>query len=403
MVLALLFLLLQDSFPVTSIRVQGNSRFSSEAIVRASGLSVSQPAAAKDFAAACNRLIDTGLISSAKYQYRPSASNGFDLTLIVTEVTDLYDVHIDVPGIDEARVWDWMSRNEPLVQSRGPTSTAALEFYERAIERFLAAEGKPQDVTARLRTDPQTASVVVIFRPSSLGRISAVRFEGNSAIPGSVLERAIAPAVGSEYTDADFRETLDLNVRPLYEEQGRYALRYKRIAVEGGTVTVALEEGPVFRLGAVQVAGEKLPVPAEELAGLVRVPEGEPPNWKKIAAGAAAIEAALGRFGYLDANVQADRHLDESAGRIDVILSVEKGPQYRFGGLKLEGLEPPSEARARSLWKIAPGEVIRLDYLDTYEKQLMRDDRIRFKRISRKYAARPDASGIADVTFTFRQ
>lgn len=400
---ALAFVTLQDPFPITNVQVQGNSRFPAEAIARASGLRAGERATPKDFEAACNRLIETGLIASARYQYKPSATNGFDVLLTVAEVDDLYEIRIDIPGVDPARAWTWLAQNEPLVQPRGPTSTAALAFYQKAIERFLSEQGTPKGLTVRLRTDPQTAEVVAVFRPAMLGKVGTVKFEGNSAIATSSLEDAIKPALGMEYTAEDFREMLDFNVRPLYEEQGRYALEYTRLAMADGVVRVTLREGPVFQLGVIDVAGDRLPVPADELAKLVRLPEGDPPNWKKIAQGAASIQSALGRLGYLDANVQLDRRLDQPAAKIDVVLSVEKGQQYAFGDLRLDGLDPQSEARARSLWKLAPGAVLRLDYLDQYARVLMRDDKIRFKRISRKYAARGGTSGVADVTFTFRQ
>jgi outer membrane protein assembly factor BamA len=376
---------------------------SAQGIAKASGLAVGAPATPKDFEAACNRLIESGLIAGANYQYKPSAEKGYDVLLTVAEVDDLYDIRIDMPGIDPARAWAWLAQNEPMVQPRGPTSNAALAFYQKAIERFLSEQGAPNALTVRLRTDPQTAEVIAVFRPAALGKVAAVKFEGNSAIPAAVLEAAIKPALGMEYTGEDLRETLDFNVRPLYEEQGRYALAYKRVEMADGAVTVALDEGQVFRLGDVQVAGDRLPVPPEELAKLVRIPEGEPPNWNKIAQGAASIQTALGKFGYLDANVQLDRRLDKQAGRIDVVMSVEKGRQYTFGDLRLDGLDAQSEARARSIWQLAPGAVLRLDYLEQYERTLMRDDKIRFKRISRKYMARGGTSGIADVTFTFRQ
>ncbi|HWR51135.1 MAG TPA: POTRA domain-containing protein [Bryobacteraceae bacterium] len=399
---ALALVALQDPFPITTLRVQGNSRFPAEAIARASGLAVDRIATPKDFETACTRLVETGLIASARYEYKPSATNGYEVVLTVAEADDLYDIRIDIPGVDPARVWTWLAQNEPLVQPRGPTSNAALAFYQRAIERFLAEQGAPKQVTARLRTDPETGAVVAVFRPATLDRVTGVKFEGNSIIGARALEKAIEPALDMEYTGADFREMLDFNVRPLYEEQGRYALNYTRVEMTAGVVTVALEEGRAFQLGGIDVAGEKLPIAPEVLAKLVRVPEGEPPNWKKIAQGAVAVEAALGRLGYLDANVQLDRRIDDQAGRIDIVLSVEKGQQYAFGSLRLDGLDPQSEARARSLWKLTPGSVMRLDYLDQYERLLMRDDAIRFKRISRRHMARAGTGGVADVTFTFR-
>ncbi len=392
----------QDAFPLAGIQVQGNSRFTQEAVARASGLTLEQTVTPKDFEAACNRLAATGFFEGARYQFKPAAGrSAYELTLVVSEVTDLYDVHIDVPGIDEAKAWQWLLENDGLAQPRGPTSTAAIEYYKAAIERYLEQQGHRVEVAPHLRADPNTAAVVAIFRPAALTGITAVRFEGNRAVDSAALEKAIAPTIGAGYTEQDFRQVLELNIRPLYEEQGRYRVEFSRIAFENGIVSVSISEGPVYTLGEVQVAGERLPVPPEELARLAAMQPGQPPSQRRISQAVSAIVSALGRFGYLDASCEADRNLDDAKGCIDLMFSVYKGPQFAMGELKLSGLDPQSESRARSLWTLARGAVLNLAYVDRYERLLMRDDRIRFKRISRRYERRA-GENTADVVFTFR-
>ncbi len=392
----------QDSFPVASIQVQGNSRFTPEAVIRASGISVDQNATPKDFEAACNRLVTTGLFLGARYQFRPSAGRrAYDLFFIVTEETDLYEIRIDIPGTKQSEAWKWLEKNDGLAKPRGPTSTAALDYYKAAIERYLKEQGREAEVNPRLWADPNTGEVVAIFRPAVLANIAAVRFEGNQAVDAAALQKAIAPAVGTGYTEQDLRELLDLNVRPLYEDLGRYRVAFPRVSMEGGIVTVRVTEGQVYRLGAMQVAGDRLPIPAEELAKLAPLQPGEPPSWRKVSQAASAMATSLGRFGYLDASCEPDRDLDDANGRINIVFAIHRGPQYTMGALSLNGLDPASEARARSLWKLAPGAVLNLEYLQEFARVLMRDDKIRFKRFSMRHVPR-QGRNVADVVFTFR-
>lgn len=400
--LTLAVALAQGTFPVAGIRVNGNVRFSAEAVTKAAGLVLEQQVTPADLDAACKRLASTGLIESARYAYKPAGGGrpAYDVTFEIAEAGDLQDTRIEIPGVEEAQAWKWLEENDPLVMPRMPGNDAAIAYYTRAIERFLATRGRTEPIVSKLRAGASGA-VVTVFRPANLPRIAAVWFEGNRSIDSPTLEKAIAPALGSDFSESGFRELLDFNVRPLYEEQGRLQVQWKRLGIQDGTVAVAIEEGPVYRVGTVEVAGERLPVPGAELAKLLDARPGEPANWSRIAQAANAIQAALGRFGYLDAAAQIDRNLDDSKGRVDVIVSIQKGSQYVFGALRLAGLDAQSEARARGLWRLAPGAIMNLTYLDEFERTLMRDDKIHFKRITRHYEPRA-GSNVVDVTFTFK-
>jgi outer membrane protein assembly factor BamA len=393
----------QESFPIASIEVQGAARFQPDAVIRASGLALQQPAKPADFEAACQRLAGTGIFETARYQFKPSGTEppGYALTLLVSEAGDLQPVRLDFAGLDPAAAWKWFEQNEPLIQPQMPSTDQAAAFYTAAVERMLAAQGRAGKAALRLRNDPETGGVAAIFRPESLPVMKSFRFEGAQSVPAATLEKAMASAAGTEFSEENLRESLELNVRPLYYAQGRYKAQFESLRIADGVVSVTVVEGPVYTLGEVNVAGQDLPVPPAELAKLVPLAPGALVDWRKVHEAAAAMRAALGRAGYLDAEVEPDRYLDDQAGRIDLVFSVIKGRQLTFGALHLVGLDAAGEARARSLWKLAPGAVLSLAYLDEYEKLLMRDDKVRFRRISRRYEPRPGETA-ADVTFTFR-
>jgi outer membrane protein insertion porin family len=171
--------------------------------------------------------------------------------------------------------------------------------------------------------------------------------------------------------------------------------------MEGGIVTVAVSEGQVYRLGTMQVAGDRLPMPVQELAKLAPLQPGEPPSWRKVSQAASAMATALGKFGYLDASCEPDRDMDDANGKVNIVFAIRRGPQYTMGALQLNGLDPASEAHARSIWKLAPGAVLNLDYLQEFARVLMRDDKIRFKRFSMRHIPR-QGRNVADIAFTFR-
>ncbi|HVX65316.1 MAG TPA: POTRA domain-containing protein, partial [Bryobacteraceae bacterium] len=217
----------QKSFPLLKIQVEGNQRFSAEAVVGASQLKTGAQATTDDFTAACQRLSETGLFSATRYRYKPAEGEGFDLTLIVEEEQDLREARIEIPEIDEAAVWAWLAQNEPLVQKQMPANDAATAYYTRAVERFLAGQGRHDTIAARMRTDPASGAVITVFRPADLPAIASVHFEGAQAVPAVALEKALAQvALGAEYTERGVRELLDYNVRRLYEDQGRLGVQF---------------------------------------------------------------------------------------------------------------------------------------------------------------------------------
>jgi outer membrane protein insertion porin family len=394
----------QAKFTIHEIRVEGNERYPSDAIVRAAGLAPGQRAGVEELQAACQRLVDTGLIQSARYRYKPVAADAADVSLLVTEMQNLQDARIQIPGIDEERVWAWLKENEPLVTREVPASEQATDHYARAIERYLAAQGRPAQIVSRNSGGPGGVRMTTVFRPVALPKVAALRFEGANAIPAAALEKALVPtALGMEYTEADFRELLKYNAGRLYDNVGHLRVSFPRVTVETTasgdlTVTTTVEEGPAYRIRVLQIAGDALP--PLDLAKATDLKPGDTAAWEKVMLAGNNLRSALGRYGYLGAGSEIVRRLDDAARRVDVTIVLQKGRQSKFGELILKGLDSLSMGRARSLWRAKPGEPVNTDYLADYERLLMRSDEVHFRKIRSRFEPRPD-SDLVDVVLTF--
>src|SRR5262249_57184795 len=99
----------QASLPLAHIRVEGNSRFTSDQIVAASGLKIGQLVGRSDFDSAGKRLLDTGMFVSASYRYEPAKApaNGYDLTFQIVEISEVQPIRLDIPATEKAGVWEW--------------------------------------------------------------------------------------------------------------------------------------------------------------------------------------------------------------------------------------------------------------------------------------------------------
>jgi outer membrane protein assembly factor BamA len=397
----------QPKFSIHEIHVEGNSRFASSDLLRAAGLEPGQGITAEDLQSACTRLADTGLIQSARYRYKPvpGAARAADVTLVVEESQDVQPVRIQIPEIEEERIWAWLAQNDPLIKKEMPSNDQATAYYTRAIERFLAAQGRSDQIVTRYSGGLAGGPLVAVFRPAVLPKIASVRFEGAQAVPAAALEKAIAQtALGQEYTEDSFRDLLKYNVGRLYESRGHLRARFPRIAVAKTAagdlaLTITVEEGSVYHLGAFEVAGQELP--PLDLATLIDLKKGDVASWDKVLAVATRLSEALGRYGYLSASSDIERNIDDQNHRVDVTVVLEKRRQSKFGELRLEGLDASAQARARLLWKLAPGAPVNTEYIEDYLRLLMRDGQITFKRVSRRYQSKPGAD-IVDVVVTFK-
>ncbi len=387
---------------IGSIHVEGASRYPDAAVIGASGLKPGISVLPADLQAAAQRLMDTGLFSSTNYRYVPARSQDkpvIDVTLVVFEITDLRPCRIQIPGADEESVWTWLRENEPLLQKGIPTNDAAEAFYVRAIERFMAERlGHREKVIAKLANWGRG----YIFRPETLPKVTSLRFEGNQSIPAADLVKALAPvAIGSEYTELEFRDWVERNLRPLYDNVGRLRVGFPRLslapdAAGGLTVTTTVEEGAVYHLEALNIVGEDLP-PA--VLKLMEPKPGDVVNILAITAGVQKMELALPHYGYQHPTSKIDRTLDDQKDLARITVTLRKGRQSKMGDLRIVGLDAQSEAHNRARWPVAPGAPLDMDAVHSFRFEILHAATA--LKVQLRLQPRTD-SDLVDVVYTFQ-
>jgi outer membrane protein insertion porin family len=357
-----------EKYPLEAFHVEGNQQIPAERILNASGLKIGAPVNKADFDGARDRLLESGAFDSVGFNFKPANANGYEVTFQVVEIGTLYPYRFEaLPGSDEA-LRAALRKQEPLLTDRIPATPQVLNRYTSAISKFF--DGK---LEAKGEVNTDSGKLEIVFRPAGdRARIAEVNFKGNQALLTPLLLGKLSPAaVGIPYSEPLLRRVIDSAIRPLYEEVGRINVSFPEITAkkaetnDGVVVTIAINEGPVYNLGTVALAG----VPAAEIATLEKSADwrkGEIANFDHIEQGLNKIKQRQRAQGYLHADTRVVREIRDQDHIVNLVINIDRGPQFTLGKLDIQGLDVIGEPAVRKMWKIEPGQPYQDGYPEAF-------------------------------------
>lgn len=294
------------------------------------------------------------------------------------------------------------------VAGLAPGTPADKAAAAAAAERLMAT-GWFERVNYRLQPGPEGVVVtfIVVERPPEEApppppkpkpRISAVSFAGNKEAPSGILWQAIrGVAENREYEEEDFRHILDSLLRPVFAERGVWQVKFGAIEVTGDDpvyLKVNIDEGPVLTLAGVLLDnGDKTWVDE------ARFPVGLTANRRRIEEAMTRFRHRLAREGYLRAFLLAAEQVQDSVVYIHLMLT--PGERHAFGELRIRGLAPEEEARARKLWNVKPGATANPDVVEAFIKAVF-EARIPKGANALRQLAHRSGEAVVDVEVEFR-
>lgn len=349
---------------LAAIQVTGSARFSSEQIVAATGLHIGAQVGRDDLQRAADDLAKTGRFSSVQYRYA-STDAGVRAEYQVTDAAAVPVWFDNFPWFTDDDLIAALKSSVPLFDGTAPEGGAVVDAISNALENQLAARGLHATVSHVLTTAPGTDERIQQFRVEEAGlNIASVEFSDSLAQSERGIQSRLSDLVGAKYSRAAVVLFEFEQVRPVYLSHGFLRARFGpptvRIVGSGGAARVAItapiEPGPAFAWHAPTWAGNSV-IGVLELNTLVPLHEGDVADGMKIEGGWQAVRDAYARRGYLNADLVATPHFDDSAKTIAYAVSISEGPQFRMGKLVLTGLSIEGERRIRTAWKIPPGAV----------------------------------------------
>jgi outer membrane protein assembly factor BamA len=395
--------LFAQSLPLESLVLEGTT-MSRDTVLSTAGLRIGGPIDKAAIEAACGKLTDTGLIQSISYRYAPGPKRGWVLTLTIEDQKQFTAASIDFPGVDDTELWRWLAARYPAFDHKVPANDPAQEFIAKALAEHAKAELDGQAVVTRMESDLATGRSLISFQPANLPRIAAMNFTGQHELSADALTVVLAKLVADDgYTGRHFRQLVEINLRLAYEEHGMYRVKFPKITAEKAgagrvTVTTAIEEGAQFKLGEVSFVGDNLPV--EAMLKAAKFKKGQVANWTEIQSGIWAAERPVKRTGYFAAASRSERILRDDQSVLDLKISFTMGPLFHAGQLKIIGLTPELEAKARKLWKAQRGDPYDFEYAGEFLKEFGQSVSLgQFKKVTPSTQRQPD--NVMDWTLLF--
>jgi outer membrane protein insertion porin family len=391
------------AFPLESIRIEGNRRISSPRIIAASGLKIGTPVQKTDFDQARDRLVDTGAFENVGYEFKPNAAQtGFELTFQVVEVDQVFAYRFEDLPVPEDRIRAALRQSEPIFDDKIPPANAVLARFTKVIQEVAGVS-----VTGAVNSELPGEAVILFRPPGQRAVIAEVRFTGNSAVPSTLLARTMSGvAIGRPYTEPGFRQMLEASLRPVYEARGRIRVAFPKVTaekaekVDGLVVTVAVDEGSVYKLGQIRWSGvvSNLQADVEKAASFKK---DDIVNFDDIQAGMERVHQRYLSAGFLKQASRVDRDIREAEMSVDLTVVIDPGPQYTFGKLTIQGLDIFSEPVIRKMWRLESGRPFQNPYPDAFLERVRQEDLFDNLGKTRAETNIDESSHVVDVTLFF--
>jgi len=349
---------------LAAIHIAGSKRFTSDQIVAATGLHVGSPVGRDDLQRVADDLAKSGRFSSVQYRF----ATGDDGVTADYEVADASAIPVwfdNLPWFTDDELIAALKKSLPLFDGTAPEGGSLLDQISDEIQGLLTARGVHGSVTRVVSTVPGSDDHIQLFHTEDAAlNVASVEFGDALAQNDRNVRLQLPDLVGQKYSRSAVVLFEIEQVRPAYVSHGFLSVRFgpsaARVVDSGGSSRVAIvapvDPGPAFAWHAPAWSGNKV-LGMLELATLVPLHEGDVADGMKVEGGWEAIRNEYARRGYLDMNLAATPHFDNTAKTVTYAVAITEGPQFHMGKLILTGLSLEGEKRIRGAWKMPAGAV----------------------------------------------
>jgi outer membrane protein assembly factor BamA len=358
------------------VTISGDTRYTPEQILAASGLKAGQSVTREDLDAAAQRLSDSGAFADVTYNFAVAGGQ-------VTVHFQVNDAHRFLRCVFDNLVWfsdeeihKFLRREVPFFDGSIPDG-AAVEQVTAALEALLQQRG----IAARVEFIRQGVmgqkNLAALYRaagvPLPMGKF---RFPGASPYAAGQLARAIQQLFRRNYSRIEMSKFAEVALIPIYREHGFLRAKFAEPRAELYTtdssepavsVTLPVVEGLEYAWRGAEWGGMQA-FAAADLDRALGMHAYDRANGLRIDNGFETVEKLFRTKGYLDVQLRKEPVYDDAEKLVLFRVSITEGPQYRMGNFRVTGVSEEAAEKIRALWPLQPGAVFDASYEEKFLK-----------------------------------
>ena len=416
---------------ITEIQVHGNRRIPAET-VRARVFSrpgdVYDPAAIeRDF----NSLWNTGYFEDLRFE-REQTPKGWRIHIYVKERPTIREIsYTGLSSVSTSDVLDRFKERKVGLTPESQYDPTKVKKAEVTLKELLSEHGR-QFATVRTEVrpiPPAAVSLTFVVKEGPKVKVGKIHFEGNKHVSSRALRAAMKNLrpIGiphSIFLEGLFAKTYDATkldedserVRAEFQNRGYFKVvvqEPKTVIRDSGhkgfhiplimkgagkavDITIPIEEGEQYRLGAITFKNNKAVNNVKALRGLFPLKDGEILNREKIAKGLENLRKAYGQLGYINFTSIPNTTFDEDKKLVFLDVDVDEGKQFYVRRIEFAGNTTTRDKVIRREIALEEGQVydqhlwelslLRLNQLGYFEQLKPEDPNVTERHLNEKDA-----------------
>jgi outer membrane protein assembly factor BamA len=356
-----------DAAPLREVHVEGEKILTEAQVVAITGLVPGAQIGRNDLQAAADKLVQSGLFAKVSYNFQTKLASV--LVTFQVEESPRIPVYFDnIPWFADSELGDTIRIKLPFFKGTLPEAGAAVDQAADAVKELLSSRGLQVSLDHAVIANPIGEGNVQAFRIEGAAlQIAKLEFGDPALLTSKPAQQHLSEIIGKPYS----RMTIDLflseAIRPIYLQQGclRVKLGPPEVRLTGDPnqklpsqipVYVPVVPGKIYHWKEVHWAGNAL-VSEFTLSNLLGIKRGEVADGMQIEAGWDRVREEYAHRGYLEAKLDSVPAYDEQAQTVFYSVTIQEGPQYRFGKMILTGISPAAERKLHAAWPISAGDI----------------------------------------------
>ena len=397
-------------FAVSNIRIEGLQRISEGTVYNYLPVNIGDHVTATRIREAIRLLYNTGFFRDVQMR-----RDGSTLVVLVVERPAIES--FEITGNKDIKTEDLQKSLRNVGLAAGKTfDRSVLEEVKGYLTDTYFNRGKyAVNIEEKVEDDSgNRVKIKITIKEGSRAKIRTINVVGNHAFTDKQITKGFelqTPNLLSWYKQDDRYSSESLEgdqekLRSYYMDRGyaNFQIESTQVAIapekDDIFITLNIEEGGVYKVGEVKLAGT-FPVPKEQLQALILVQPGQVYSRKFVTATQELMQNRLGQDGYAFAKVDPVPTTDKATGIVGLTFFVDPGNRVYVRNITFSGVKRINDEVLRREMRILEGGWLSNVNLDLSKRRLQRLSYI--TKVDEETTPVPGSSDQVDVDYKIEE